>query len=109
MDPHRNCARRADYGGTVVPKNASGLHERHDERVTQDLALRVDGTSLSQPPAEATPLVLTVTAAARLLGISRALAYELVARGEIPSLRLGRRLVVPRARLLALLESTTSP
>ena len=29
------------------------------------------------------------------LGISRSLAYELVRRGEIPSLRLGRRIVVP--------------
>jgi excisionase family DNA binding protein len=37
-----------------------------------------------------------------VLGISRALAYELVARGELPSIRLGRRVVVPRARLAAM-------
>jgi excisionase family DNA binding protein len=48
-------------------------------------------------------LALTVTEASSLLGISRALAYELVARGEIPSIRLGRRLVVPTAALLDLL------
>ena len=47
-------------------------------------------------------LVLTVTEAAGVLGISRALAYELVARGELPSIRLGRRVVVPRARLAAM-------
>lgn len=41
-------------------------------------------------------LTLTVEEAAQLLGISRALAYELVARHELPSLRLGRRIVVPR-------------
>jgi len=54
-------------------------------------------------------LTLSVTEAAELLGISRALAYELVARGELPSLQLGRRLVVPwRAieRLLASCEDT---
>ncbi len=50
-------------------------------------------------------LTLTVTEAAKVLGISRALAYELVARGELPSLRLGRRLVVPRKALDELLES----
>jgi excisionase family DNA binding protein len=50
-------------------------------------------------------LVMTVEEAARLLGISRGLAYELVRRGDIPALRLGRRLVVPRHRLLALVES----
>jgi excisionase family DNA binding protein len=48
-------------------------------------------------------LVLSVSEAAGLLGISRGLAYQLVARGELPSLRLGRR-VVPRRALEALLE-----
>ncbi len=41
-------------------------------------------------------LTLTVDEAAQVLGISRAFAYELVRRGEIPSLRLGRRIIIPR-------------
>ncbi|MGH9154496.1 MAG: helix-turn-helix domain-containing protein [Acidimicrobiales bacterium] len=49
-------------------------------------------------------LTLTVEEAAQLLGISRALGYELVARRELPSIRLGRRIVVPRRALEALLE-----
>jgi excisionase family DNA binding protein len=48
-------------------------------------------------------LTLTVDEAAKVLGISRALAYELIASGEIPSLRLGRRIVVPRRALDLLL------
>jgi excisionase family DNA binding protein len=40
-------------------------------------------------------LTLTVQEAGTLLGISRTLAYDLVRRGEIPSLRIGRRVVVP--------------
>jgi len=48
------------------------------------------------------PLVLTVEQAARLLGISRGLAYEGVRRGDIVSLRIGRRILIPRARLLEL-------
>ncbi|MCA1844004.1 MAG: helix-turn-helix domain-containing protein [Actinobacteria bacterium] len=51
-----------------------------------------------------TRLVLTVTEAAVALGISRAHAYDLVARGELPSLRLGRRIVVPRRGLERLLD-----
>jgi excisionase family DNA binding protein len=47
---------------------------------------------------------LTVTEAAEILGISRGLAYELVSRGEIPALRLGRRLVVPRKAIDAMLD-----
>ena len=50
-------------------------------------------------------LTLTVEEAAELLGVSRALGYELVARGEIPSLRLGRRIVVPRRALDAMLDN----
>ena len=50
-----------------------------------------------------TRLTLTVEQAAVVLGISRGLAYELAARGELPCLRLGRRLVVPRHALEALL------
>jgi excisionase family DNA binding protein len=40
-------------------------------------------------------LTMSVEEASEALGISRSLAYELVRRGEIPSLRLGRRIVVP--------------
>jgi excisionase family DNA binding protein len=55
-------------------------------------------------------LTLSVEEAAAALGISRALAYELVARGELPCLRLGRRIVVPRRALLALVEAAdTTP
>ena len=50
-------------------------------------------------------LVFTVEEAAYLLNISRALAYDLVARGDIPSIRLGRRIVVPRHQLQLLLDS----
>jgi excisionase family DNA binding protein len=48
-------------------------------------------------------LVYTVADAGELLGISRAFAYELVARGELPVIRLGRRRLIPKAALLALI------
>lgn len=44
-------------------------------------------------------LTLSVEEAAQMLGISRALAYELVRRGDLPRLKLGRRIVVPRRAL----------
>ncbi len=53
-------------------------------------------------------LTLTVDEAAQVLGISRAFAYELIARGEIPSLRLGRRIVVPRQGLEVMLARATA-
>jgi excisionase family DNA binding protein len=47
-------------------------------------------------------LTLTVEEAAASLGISRASAYEAVRRGEIPSIRIGRRVLVPKASLARL-------
>ena len=52
------------------------------------------------------PLVLTVTEAAEILGISRSFAYELCRTGELPALRLGRRVVVPRRALVDFVESS---
>lgn len=46
---------------------------------------------------------LTVDAVAKLLHVSRASAYQAVHSGEIPSIRVGRRILVPTAALLALL------
>ncbi|HVB01385.1 MAG TPA: helix-turn-helix domain-containing protein [Acidimicrobiales bacterium] len=45
---------------------------------------------------------MSVNEAPEWLGISRAFAYELVARGELPSIRLGRRVLVPTKRLFLL-------
>lgn len=44
-------------------------------------------------------LVYTVEEAALLLGLSRSFAYEAVQRGEIPSMRIGKRILVPKAAL----------
>lgn len=46
----------------------------------------------------------TVDEAAALFGIGRNSAYEAVRRGEIPSIRIGKRIVVPKAALDQLLE-----
>ena len=54
-------------------------------------------------------LVFTVAEAGELLGISRAFAYELVARGELPVIKLGRRRLVPKIALLALVGAGGSP
>ena len=44
-------------------------------------------------------LLLKPSEAAQILGIGRSLAYEMIARKEIPSLRLGRCIRVPKMAL----------
>ncbi|MDX1659833.1 MAG: helix-turn-helix domain-containing protein [Nitriliruptorales bacterium] len=46
---------------------------------------------------------MTVEEAAELLGVSRSSGYRAAAVGEIPTIRIGRRLLVPTAKLLTLL------
>jgi len=50
-------------------------------------------------------LTMTIEEAARVLRISRSLAYELARRGELPGvLRLGHRFIVSRSQLLKILD-----
>lgn len=48
-------------------------------------------------------LTWSVPEAAKILGIGRNLCYDKVRAGEIPVLKIGRRLVIPRAALEKLL------
>ncbi len=48
-------------------------------------------------------LVYDVPTAGKLLNLSRATAYALAAQGVIPTVRFGKRVVVPKAALLAML------
>ena len=52
--------------------------------------------------------VVTVNEAALMLRISRGAAYEAVRRKEIPTIRIGRRLLVPLAALERMLAGSTA-
>ena len=54
-----------------------------------------------------TRLTLSVEEVAALLGLGRTAAYEAARRGEIPSRRLGRRVIVPVPALLDWLGVST--
>ncbi len=51
---------------------------------------------------------LSVDEVAGVLGIGRAAAYQAVARGDLPSIRIGRRLLIPVPALLAVLGDIRS-
>jgi excisionase family DNA binding protein len=52
---------------------------------------------------ETLPALVSVEEACKLLGISRYSGYRAASTGELPTLRLGRRLYVPTAKLLAMI------
>ncbi len=51
---------------------------------------------------------LTVEEAARALGIGRNTAYEAVRQGTLPVVRIGKRYLVPRAALHAMLSGAVT-
>ncbi|EKP94488.1 helix-turn-helix domain-containing protein [Thermaerobacter subterraneus] len=50
------------------------------------------------------PLLLTVPEAAKVLRVGVSRAYEMAHRGEIPAVRIGRRVRVPRDALTLFLK-----
>jgi excisionase family DNA binding protein len=57
---------------------------------------------LDELPGRAT---ITIEQTAQLLGLGRTAAYDAARRGELPTRRLGRRLLVPVPALLTRLEA----
>jgi excisionase family DNA binding protein len=53
-------------------------------------------------------LTLTVTEAAQLLGLSRASAYEAIRMGQIPSIRIGSRIIIPKIALVEMLKEASN-
>jgi excisionase family DNA binding protein len=54
------------------------------------------------------PLTLTVEEAAKALRIGKNQCYQAVRRGEIPSIVIGRRILISRQRLLELINGESS-
>ena len=53
-------------------------------------------------------LTITGEEAGRILGISRGLAYQMAREGRIPTIRFGKRLVVPKQAIEHLLQGPQS-
>lgn len=60
------------------------------------------------PTAEERPTV-SVEEAAAFIGLGRSAAYTAAANGELPTIRIGRRLRVPTAALRRMLELDGAP
>ena len=54
-----------------------------------------------------TRTVLTIEEVAQILGLGRSATYESARRGELPTLRLGRRVLVPVAAFSKWLEQAS--
>ena len=54
------------------------------------------------------PLLIRAEEAAKLLGLGRSKVFQMIAVGELPVVRMGRSVRVPRAELVRWIESRTA-
>jgi len=85
------------------PSATQGEESAHDKQVTH----RPNQAGSAIDPRVAVPVVLDVPQAARLLGIGRTLAYELVRTDQWPTpvIRVGRLIKIPSGPLLELITT----
>jgi excisionase family DNA binding protein len=82
---------------TTIALREKSLQEQSQPERYRDLAMHPYQVTSANKSDES--LTLSVNATAKMLGLSRATAYEAIHTGQIPSLRFGHRIVVPRAAL----------
>jgi len=73
------------------------------------LVLTLDDLHLADAASLDLPVTLSVDEASKILGVSRAMTYEAIRRGEVPSIRIGRRILIPRSQLAQLLGGRAMP
>lgn len=71
------------------------------KNITEPVSTNLESSIISQQPAlKTTKLTLSVREAAELIGISRGKVYELIKDGEIPAIRIGQKMTIPRQAVL---------
>ena len=92
---------------TATAESPSGLQARPSLSLADArrlfAALSHDSEYTRQTLIESGPLTITVEEAGKFMGVGRGTAYECVRNGEIPSLSLGRKRLVPVPALLRML------
>lgn len=82
----------------------SGRPATADDSAVSDVFAPVDWISDGSEPPRGSTLLLSVQETAHLLGISRAYAYQLVLRGDLPSVKLGRLRKVRRIDVIRFVD-----
>ena len=84
-----------------LPIGRGGSRQRGIKRREEVNGLRVVGTG------DGDDRLLSVVEAAALLGISRTKTYELASRGQIPVVRIGKAVRIPRHKLIEWIDAHT--
>ena len=89
----------------ILAKKIVMIIIQESQNVSKDVNLAFVNTD---SPLESKKLTYSVVEAAELLGLSRPAAYKAVRAKQIPSIRFGRRIIIPRKALETLLDNFCS-
>lgn len=76
--------------------------------IKRQLDAELDGIERQGQEAKGQPELLRVAEAAQLLALSRTKVYEMAERSEIPVLKIGTAVRIPRRKLLGWIEAQTA-
>lgn len=96
-------AETADKSAPQPAPAPAGFHAR---TLTSESGTTTPMNDTKAPTAHVTAWdkpTMTVLDMAGVLGVSREAAYDAVRRGDIPSIRVGRKILIPTAKLAAML------
>jgi excisionase family DNA binding protein len=93
------------HTGTVPSKTLS-RNERSNPMKFGEVKekIRVGAADANDPSGDTPRLTVSVEEAGRILGISRGAAYARAGDGSLPTVRLGKRLLVPKGALQKMLQ-----
>jgi excisionase family DNA binding protein len=104
-EPPRNAGRmltspRASAKTQILLSAPGGRHIYVAQRL-----FVLEGVTMTKEHHKDEALTLSVEHAARLIGISRTTAYRMVQSGDLPALRVGRRVLILKKPLMEMLEA----
>ena len=101
-DLRHSTATQLIHAGMDIRTVADFLSDETDCELPELAGAETVGPVIEERPPRR--LTMTVEEAAVVLGISRATAYDAVSRGEIPCIRIGRRILIPKVALARMLD-----
>ena len=92
--------KKAMYTSEQVLQIVTEVFRRLDETVAPRQEPEHLDNSIPQQSSPGTKMTLSVREAAEMIGISKPKMYELIREGEIPSIHVGKKIVIARQALL---------
>jgi excisionase family DNA binding protein len=88
----------------IIAKIFAEAYIEEKNKLEKSLPTTLDKTSTISYLQQKEKFLLSVPETAKLLGLSRGATYEFVRQGKIPCVKYGKRILVPRIKLMEMIN-----